>query len=333
MDVPLAVWALVLTAILTMLAVDLLAHRRPHEVRAREAAIWSGIWLTLGLGFGLVVWAGWGAQPAGEYYAGYLIEKSLAVDNVFVIAMIFASFAVPRAYQHRVLFLGVVGALAMRAAFIAAGAALITAFHAVLYLFGAFLILTAGKMFRTRHGHTDPTTGRIWRLITRHVPNTDRYHGQKFLVRHGGKLMATPLLLVLLLVEFTDLIFAVDSIPAVFAVTNEPFLVFTSNAFAILGLRALYFLLADLMLRFRYLKTGLAVILAFVGLKMLLIDLVHLPVGVSLGVICTALAFSVIASLRAVDSPTPPDPQRIPAGQGAGTPRTADADQPGDLPR
>jgi tellurite resistance protein TerC len=226
-------------------------------------------------------------------------------------AMIFTAFAVPRAYQHRVLFLGVVGALVMRAAFIAAGTVLISAFHAVLYAFGALLLVTAWKMFRTRHGHTDPTAGRAWRLLTRLVPSTHQYQEQKFLVRQGGRLVATPLLLVLVLVEFTDLIFAVDSIPAIFAVTSEPFLVFTSNAFAILGLRALYFLLADLMHRFVHLKTGLAVILAFVGAKMLLVDVVKIPITVSLGVICAVLATSVVASLRTTrgaPAPDAPDP-------------------------
>jgi len=298
MHVPLWVWALVLAAILTMLAVDLFAHRRPHEVKTREAAVWSAVWLALGLGFGLLVWAGWGVQRAGEYYAGYLIEKSLAVDNVFIFALIFTAFAVPRAYQHRVLFLGVLGALIMRAGFIAAGAALLATFHWVLYAFGALLVYTAWKMYRTRNSHADPAASRTWRLLTRVVPATDEYHGQRFLVRRAGRLVATPLLLVLLLVEVTDVVFAVDSIPAIFAVTSEPFLVFTSNAFAILGLRALYFLLADLMHRFTYLKTGLAAILAFVGVKMLLIDLFKIPIAVSLGFIAAVLAVSVIASLR-----------------------------------
>ncbi len=298
MHVPLWLWAAVLAALLAMLAVDLFAHRRPHEVKPREAAAWSAVWLTLGLGFGLLVWAGWGTERAGEYYAGYLIEKSLAVDNVFIFALIFTAFAVPRAYQHRVLFFGVLGALAMRAAFITAGSALISRFHWVLYAFGALLVYTAWKMYRTRHGHPDPAASRTWRLLTRVVPSTDEYQGQRFLVRRAGRLVATPLLLVLLLLEVTDLVFAVDSIPAIFAVTTEPFLVFTSNAFAILGLRALYFLLADLMHRFTYLKTGLAVILAFVGVKMLLIDLVKVPVAVSLGFIAVVLAVSVIASLR-----------------------------------
>ncbi|GAA3273659.1 TerC family protein [Dactylosporangium vinaceum] len=307
MNVPFWMWAAVVAGILAMLAVDLLAHRRPHEVKPREAATWSIVWLSLGLGFGLLVWAGWGAGRAGEYYAGFLIEKSLAVDNVFVFALIFTAFAVPRAYQHRVLFYGVVGALIMRAVFIAAGAALITRFHWVLYAFGALLLYTAWKMYRTRNTHADPTTGRSWRLLTRVIPSTDEYHGQHFLIRQAGRWLATPLLLVLILVEITDLIFAVDSIPAIFAVTTEPFLVFTSNAFAILGLRALYFLLADLMHRFTHLKTGLAVILAFVGAKMLLIDVVKIPIGVSLGFITAVLAVSIVTSLR-TSTNAPPTP-------------------------
>ena len=316
MHVPLWIWALVLAAILAMLAVDLFAHRRPHEVKPREAAVWSAVWLALGLGFGLLVWVGWGTQRAGEYYAGYLIEKSLAVDNVFIFAVIFTAFAVPRVYQHRVLFLGALGALIMRAGFIAAGAAMITTFHWVLYMFGALLVYTAWKMYKTRHGHPDPAASRTWRLLTRVVPSTDEYHGQRFLVRRAGRLVATPLLLVLLLVEITDVVFAVDSIPAIFAVTTEPFLVFTSNAFAILGLRALYFLLADLMHRFTYLKAGLAVILAFVGVKMLLVDLVKVPIAVSLGFIATVLAVSVIASLRTSTTSARPPVTAVPAGHG-----------------
>lgn len=313
MNVPLWAWAAVLAVIVAMLAVDLRAHRRAHEIGLRQAAAWSAVWMVLGLGFGLLVWAGWGAQRAGEYFAGYLIEKSLAVDNVFIFALIFSAFAVPRAYQHRVLFLGVVGALVMRAGFIAGGAALVTRFHWVLYLFGVLLLYTAWKMYRTRHVHADPTTSPIYRLLTRVVPSTDRYHGQAFLVRRAGRLVATPLLLVLLLIEITDVIFAVDSIPAIFAVTTEPFLVFTSNAFAILGLRAMYFLLADMMRRFTHLKTGLAVILGFVGTKMLLADLVTIPVTVSLAVIAAVLAISVTVSLRTSRTREPIAVDRLPA--------------------
>jgi tellurite resistance protein TerC len=319
MSVPVWIWAATLAVILTMLAVDLLAHRHGRADTARQAVLWSGVWLALGVGFGAVVWAIAGAQHAGEYFGGYLIEKSLAVDNIFVFALIFSDFAVPRAYQHRVLFLGVLGALVMRAAFIVGGAALLDRFHWVLYVFGAVLLVAAWRMARTRGEHSGPGRSRAIALIRRVIPIVDAYRGQRFLVRRAGRLAATPLLVVLILIEVSDLVFAVDSIPAVFAVTDEPFLVFTSNAFAILGLRALYFLLADLMHRFTYLKLGLAVVLGFVGLKMLLLDLVHIPIAISLAVIAACLAVAVGASLRIPRdraTPRPADEQqraRIPA--------------------
>ena len=299
MDVPLWGWAAVLAVILAMLAVDLVAHRREHVVSVREAAIWSAVWVSLGLGFGVLVWRLYGAQAGGEYFAGYLIEKSLAVDNVFVFALVFTYFAVPRQYQHRVLFYGVLGALVFRAIFIAGGAVLIDRFSWILYAFGAFLVLTGWRMFRHRNDETDPGKNPVLRLVRRFVPSTDQYHGQRFWVKKAGKWVATPLFTVLVLVETTDIIFAVDSIPAIFAVTQEPFLVFTSNAFAILGLRAMYFLLADLIHRFVYLKAGLAAILVFVGAKMLLLDVYKVPIGLSLAAIAAALTISVVASLRA----------------------------------
>ena len=299
MDVPVWGWAAVLAVILAMLTVDLFAHRREHVVSVREAAVWSAIWVSLGLGFGAVVWSVYGAQAGGEYFAGYLIEKSLAVDNVFVFALIFSYFAVPRKYQHRVLFYGVLGALVFRAIFIAGGAALLDRFHWILYVFGAFLVITGWRMFRHRNEETNPGRNPVLRLVRRIVPTTDEYHGQKFWVRKAGRWVATPLFVVLVMVETTDIIFAVDSIPAIFAVTQEPFLVFTSNAFAILGLRAMYFLLADLMHRFVYLKVGLAAILVFVGVKMLLLEVYKVPIGVSLGVIALLITVSVAASLRA----------------------------------
>ena len=297
MSVPLWLWLAVVAVILTMLAVDLVAHRGERVVSLREAAGWSAAWVTIGLGFGAVVWTMFGAQAAGEYYAGYVIEKSLAVDNVFVFALIFTAFAVPRAYQHRVLFYGVIGALVMRAAFIAGGAVLIDRFAWVLYLFGAFLVATGIQMFRRRHQHSDPTRHPALRLTRRLVPSTTTWHGAKFWVKEHGRWVATPLFTVLILIEITDLIFAVDSIPAIFAVTREPFLVFTSNAFAILGLRAMYFLLADLMHRFVYLKVGLAGVLVFVGMKMLLLDVYKIPIGISLSVIALLISASVAASL------------------------------------
>ena len=299
MDVPLWAWAAVLAAIVAMLAVDLVAHRKAHVVSVREAAVWSAIWVALGLGFGAIVWAAYGAQAGGEYFAGYLIEKSLAVDNVFVFALIFTAFAVPPKFQHRVLFYGVLGALVFRAIFIAGGVALLDRFHWVLYLFGAFLILTGVKMPRQRNGHTDPMNSRTIKVVRRFLPTTDDYAGQRFWVKQGTKWVATPLFVVLVLVEVTDIVFAVDSIPAILAVTQEPFLVFTSNAFAILGLRAMYFLLADLMHRFIYLKVGLAAILVFVGAKMLLLDVVKVPTFLSLSVIAACITIAVVASLRA----------------------------------
>jgi tellurite resistance protein TerC len=238
-----------------------------------------------------------GGTFAGEYFAGYLIEKSLSVDNIFVFALIFGYFAVPAKYQHRVLFWGVVGALVMRAGFIAAGATLLDRFSWTVYVFGAFLLVTGVRMARQGDDHVDPSRNPLLRLLRRRVPMTEGYEGQRFVVRRAGRFLATPMLAVLLVVETTDVVFAVDSIPAIFAVTDEPFLVFTSNAFAILGLRALYFLLAGMITRFAYLKIGLAAVLAFVGVKLLLTHVVHLPIWLSLGVIAAILGTALVASL------------------------------------
>jgi tellurite resistance protein TerC len=298
MDVPLYVWAATLGAIGAMLALDLLVlHRDAHEVSMREAALTSAMWVTLGVLFGVGIWVVSGGEHAGEYFAGYLIEKSLSVDNIFVFALIFGYFAVPAKYQHRVLFWGVVGALVMRAGFIAAGAALLESFSWTVYVFGGFLLLTGLRMARQREDHVDPSRNPLLRLLRRRVPMTDGYEGQRFFIRRAGRVLATPMLAVLLVVETTDVVFAVDSIPAIFAVTEEPFLVFTSNAFAILGLRALYFLLAGMITRFAYLKVGLAAVLAFVGLKLLLTHVVHLPIWLSLGVIAAILGTALVASL------------------------------------
>jgi tellurite resistance protein TerC len=306
-------WFAVVAVIVAIVAVDLLAHRKEHVPSVREAALWSALWVGIGVGFtGAVAWF-WGREPAVDYLAGYVIEKSLSVDNVVVFATIFAAFAVPRAYQHRVLFFGVIGALLMRAAMIAVGAELIESWSWVLYLFGAFLLWTGWRMIARRGHHSDPTQSRTVRAFRRFVPMTDELHGTKFWIRRGSALVATPLLLVLVLVEVSDLVFAVDSIPAVFAVTQEPFLVFTSNAFAILGLRALYFLLADLVHRFVYLTTGLGVVLIWVGAKMLLLDVWHVPTSLSLAVIATVLAVAVIASLRSGKTrPLTTDPTPFP---------------------
>ncbi len=300
MDVPLWLWFAVIGAVLGMLLLDLIAHRHAHVIGVQEAAAWSVIWVMCGVGFGALVWWRYGSELGQQYYAGYLIEKSLAVDNVFVWAIIFSYFAVPREYQHRVLFLGVLGALVFRGAFIAAGSVLIASFGWVLYLFAAFLLYTGWKMISQRNEHLDPEQSRALRLFRRWVPMTDAYHGQKFLIRRNGVLLATPLLAVLVLVEVTDIVFAVDSIPAIFAVTDEVFLVFTANAFAVLGLRAMYFLLADLIHRFIYLKLGLALVLIWVGIKMMLkIEVFYIPTTISLTVVTLILSASVIASMIA----------------------------------
>ena len=284
--------------VLAMLALDLgVFHRKAHAVSLREAATWSGVWIALALAFNFGVWHFLGPQKGVEFLTGYLIEKSLSIDNIFVFAILFAYFAVPAAFQHRVLFWGILGALVMRAAFIAAGAALLSRFHWIIYVFGAFLIVTGLKMALAPDRGLEPDRNPLLRLVRRLVPVADRYHGPKFFVRDNGTLLATPLFLVLVLVETTDLIFAVDSIPAIFAVTRDPFIVFSSNIFAILGLRSLYFLLAGVMHRFRYLKLGLAAILVFVGAKMALVDFYKVSPVVSLGVVVGILAVAIAASL------------------------------------
>ncbi|HET8739694.1 MAG TPA: TerC family protein [Acidimicrobiia bacterium] len=299
-DVPFWVWAALIAAITIMLVVDLLlVHRTPHEISIREAGIESAVWISIGLAFtGVIFW--WqGTQAAGEYLAGYLIEKSLSVDNVFVWAVIFSYFAVPRKYQFRVLFWGIFGALVLRAVFIFAGVRLLETFEWVIYVFGAFLLLTAWRIYRHDETEVHPENNPVLKLVQRIIPSTPELDGQKLFTRKHGRLLATPLFAVLILVETTDVVFAVDSIPAILAVSHEEFIVFSSNAFAILGLRALYFLLAGMQGRFRYLNTGLAVILAFVGVKMLLSDVYHMPTWVSLTVIAVVLAITIWASLRA----------------------------------
>ena len=300
MDVSLWWWFGVIGVILAMLAIDLFAHRKAHIIGVKEAAAWSALWVALGVGFGILIWQVFGGEYAAQYFSGYTIEKSLAVDNVFVWAIIFGYFAVPREYQHRVLFYGVVGALIMRGAFIAAGSVAIKNFEWILYIFGAFLIFTGIQMLRHRNSHFDVENSKVLAKVRSWIPHTDEYHGQRFWIRQAGKWVATPLFFVLIMVEFTDLIFAVDSIPAIFAVTQEPFLVFTANAFAILGLRAMYFLLADLVDRFVYLKVGLSFVLLWVGAKMMLLMVgVKVPTLLSLGVVIAILTAAAIASVIA----------------------------------
>ena len=299
-DVPIWVWFAFLALISVLLIVDLLlVHRTPHAPTTKEAAIESAVWISIGLAFTGAVFAWHGSQAAGEYISGYLIEKSLSVDNVFVWALIMSYFAVPREYQFRVLFWGVFGALVLRFVFIFAGVALLEQFEWLLFVFGAFLLVTAFRM--VRHGEEDevhPEHNPVLRLVRRVIPSTTEYNGQHLFVKHGRKLLATPLLAVLIVIETSDVVFAVDSIPAILAVSREQFIVFSSNAFAILGLRALYFLLADLRDRFRYLQQGLAVILAFVGVKMIIAEWYHIETFISLGVIALVLTVSIWLSMR-----------------------------------
>ncbi|MBP7589784.1 MAG: TerC family protein [Thermoanaerobaculia bacterium] len=298
-------WAGFNLFVLVMLAIDLgVFHRQAHAVSLREASIWSAVWIALALVFNLGVWKFLGPQPGVEFLTGYLIEKSLSVDNIFVIALLFAYFKVPDKYQHRVLFWGILGALVMRAAFILAGAALLERFHWIIYVFGGFLVLTGIKMAFAPEQGLEPEKNPVVRLVRRIMPVTSDFRGPAFFVREGGRRAATPLFLVLVMVEFTDLVFAVDSIPAIFAVTRDPFLVYTSNVFAILGLRSLYFLLAGVMHKFHYLKLGLAAILVFVGVKMALVDWLKVPAGISLGVIATILGLAIVASLLRAKSVT-----------------------------
>jgi len=292
-------WAVLVGVIIVLLLLDLLVfHREAHQISTREAALESAAWISTGVAFSLVVWWWFGGAATGEYFSGYLIEKSLSVDNVFVWALLMAYFKVPQKYQHRVLFWGIFGALIMRAIFIFAGVALIERFHWVLYVFGAFLLFTAGRMLFSDNDQVDPEKSRFLKLVRRFVPSTDKMDGPHLFTKENGKRLATPLFAVLLLVEATDVIFAVDSVPAVLAVSHEQFIVFSSNAFAILGLRALYFLLADLHSKFTYLQHGLAVILAFVGIKMIIADWYHIPTALSLGVIAAILGVSIFLSLR-----------------------------------
>ncbi len=285
--------------VLVMLALDLgVFHRKAHAVSIREATIWSGVWVTLAMIFNLGLYWFQGPEPALQFFTGYLIEKSLSVDNIFVFALIFGYFAVPAVDQHRVLFWGILGALVMRAAFILAGSALLAQFHWILYVFGAFLIITGIRMARHQELEIHPEDNPLLKLVRRLVPVTRDHHGHHFFVREAGRWMATPLFLVLVLLESTDLVFAVDSIPAIFAVTTDPFLVYTSNIFAILGLRSLYFLLAGVMGKFVYLKLGLSAVLVFVGTKMTITELYKIPSLVSLAVIAAILTASVVASLR-----------------------------------
>jgi tellurite resistance protein TerC len=291
-----ALWGIFLLAVAPLLALDLGVFRRgAREVSTREAWISSAVWVGVALLFGVGVYWFKGADAGVEYLTGYLIEKSLSIDNVFLFAILFSFLQVPSQYRHRVLFWGVLCAIVMRVVLVAVGASLVHQFHWILYIFGAFLLFTGVQMFRHRNEETDLSENKLLKWLRKRLPLTEGYEGEKFFVRRNGALMVTPLFLALVMVEFTDLVFAVDSIPAIFAVTTDPFIVITSNIFAILGLRSLYFLIADLMDRFTYLKVGLSAILVFVGAKMLLPFKV--PALLSLAVIVGILALTVAASL------------------------------------
>ena len=297
MEVAWWAWVAVVAAILAMLAVDLFLHRDDHPPTLRESLTWSIVWIAVSLLFGGIVWLTLGHEAGASYFAGYVIEKSLSVDNLFVFALLFSYFSVPIELQHRVLFWGVIGALVFRAIFIAAGAALLSQFEWMFFVFGAFLVYSGVKLARSDEIGTNPEANPVLRLLRRRMRITDDYRGNKFVVRENGLRWATPLLAVLVVVETTDVLFAVDSIPAIFAVTTNSFIVFTSNAFAILGLRALYFLLAGVLGRFAYLKFGLASVLVFVGIKMIVNEWWHTPIWLSLGVIVVLIGGSILFSL------------------------------------
>jgi tellurite resistance protein TerC len=299
------IWVAFNLLILLLLSLDLgLFHRKSHTVGIKESLTWTAVWIGLALAFNVALYF-WksgvyghekGTEVALQFLTGYVIEKSLSVDNVFVFLLLFSYFRVPSEYQHRVLFWGIIGALVLRAIFIVVGSVLITAFHWIIYLFGALLIVTGIKMALSKGKEIHPEKNVVLRLVRRFLPMSDRFDGSRFFTRQAGRRLATPLFVVLLLIETSDVIFAVDSIPAIFAVTTDPFIVYSSNVFALLGLRSLYFALASVMRLFHHLHYGLSVILIFVGIKMMAADLYKVPIGLSLGVIIGVLALSVLAS-------------------------------------
>ena len=298
-------WSVFSVFVVGMLILDLgVFSRKPHEVHVKEALTWSAVWVALSMVFNGWIYYQFGQQKALEFLTGYVIEKALSVDNIFVFVILFASFAVPKIYQHRVLFWGVIGAIVMRAVFIGLGAALISRFHWIMYLFGAILIITGIKLLKEGDADPHPERNPIYKFAKKIIPAVPDYHGKAFLIRQNGRRFATPLLLVLIAIEATDVVFAVDSIPAIFAITTDPFIVYTSNIFAILGLRAMYFLLAGVIDKFHYLKMGLAAVLLFVGTKMVIVHWYKVPIALSLGAIAGILALSVIASLIWPKKPT-----------------------------
>ena len=314
-DVPVWLWGVFAATVVIALAIDLLAHRDAHVIGFKEAARWSVGWVGLAIVFGIVVFAVVGRDAGVEYTTAWLLEKSLSVDNLFVFALIFGYFKVPAQYQHRVLFYGVIGALVFRGIFLALGVAVVSQFTAILFVFAAILLYSAYKLIKGDDDDYDPSTSLALRLMRKIVPMSDEYHGTKFFIKEAGKRVGTPMLAVVVAIEAADLLFAVDSVPAVLAVSDDAFIVYTSNAFAILGLRALYFLLSGLLDRFHYLGTGLALILAFIGVKLILqaahktIDtsIPEIPSLVSLGVIVVVLAGSVGLSFLRPKAEEPAD--------------------------
>ncbi|MHC1731450.1 MAG: TerC family protein [Bacteroidales bacterium] len=299
MDTPLIFWIIFNAFVLIMLALDLgVFHRKSHEVSVKEALTWTFAWILLALIFNVVIYFWRGQQQALEYFTGYLVEKALSVDNIFVFIMIFTYFKIPAKYQHKVLFWGIIGALVMRVIFIFAGVALLERFHFTIYIFGALLIFSGIKMFNHSNSKIDPDKNPVIKFFKKFMPVSDTLHEDKFFTKIDGRRVATPLFLVLILIETTDLIFAVDSIPAILAITQDQFIVYTSNVFAILGLRSLYFALAGVVHRFWLLSYGLAIILVFVGIKMILIDFYKIPIEWSLLFIASIITGSIILSLN-----------------------------------
>jgi tellurite resistance protein TerC len=313
MSIQVLLWIIFNLFVLAMLALDLgVFHRTAHVIHVREALAWCALWVTLALLFNLGIFWRFGSEPALEFLTGYLLEYSLSVDNIFVFLMVFTYFRVPYLHQHKVLFWGIIGALLMRTLFILTGITLIQKFHWVIYIMGGFLVLTGIKMALQKDEEINPERNPVLKLFRRVMPVTENYEGGRFFIRRSGRLFATPLFIVVLVVETTDVIFAVDSIPAILAITLDPFIVYTSNVFAIMGLRALYFALAGIMQLFHYLPYGLSLILVFVGIKMLLVDIYKIPIGMALGTVAAVLVISVIASLvfppKPEGTPTKPDP-------------------------
>ncbi|OZC92853.1 tellurium resistance protein TerC [Rhodococcus sp. 06-418-1B] len=343
MNVPVWAWAAFAAVVVILLAIDLLAHRGAHIIGFREAAWWSALWVGVALIFGGVVFATLGTTAGVEYTTAWLLEKSLSVDNLFVFALIFGYFKVPREYQHRVLFFGVVGALVFRGIFLAAGVAIVSKFTVVLFVFAAILLYSAWKLMKDEEDSYDPSQSIAVRLLRKVIPVRDEYDGTKFFVKEAGKRVATPLLAVVVAIEAADLVFAVDSVPAVLAVSDDPFIVYSSNAFAILGLRALYFLLSGLLEKFHYLSKGLAIILGFIGVKLVLqashkvisTSIPEIPSMVSLVVIIVVLAGSIILSLKNPPKESADSAESIeaddPAGPAGSTPASLTKDRSTDL--